>query len=287
MHHINLLDSWLFVKKDGEWFFNPFCDGLVPEHMQSLQEARLITVERKRPIDVPALAIHIRHAIGNRDWGRFLERYALPKPAVVMADNATNEDRSKYIESASQMENGQVTVWPSGSSLMDFAGGSRGIDPFSSFISHQEKTIVMLATGGTLGSIAEAGAGTLAGNAQADVWESIVQRDAVVIETAINRGLVKPFIEGAFPGQKCLVEFRFDLTPIQTPKEIFELAAAARSAGYRIEQAQLEEATGFRLEKESEMGLPSGGMGIGRATNSIPPFKTNDFPFKISLNKKR
>ena len=124
VQHVELIDSWKFLKKDGEWLFNPACDGF-SSNCVSCKDARLITIERRRPVDVPALAIHLREAVGSRDWGRFIERYALPKPAVVMAPNATKKDREDYEDSAVALENGQVTVWPSGASLMDFAGSSR------------------------------------------------------------------------------------------------------------------------------------------------------------------
>ena len=298
VRHIELIDSWKFLKKDGEWLFNPACDGF-SSNCVSCKNARLVTVERRRPVDVPALAIHLRQAVGTRDWGRFIERYALPKPAVVMSPNATEKDRDGYLDAASALENGQVTVWPSGASLMDFAGSSRGVDPFTNFIQHQEKTILMLATGGTLGSMAESGAGTLAGNAQKDVWEQIVARDAGVIAQAVMRSLVRPFIEEAFPGRPCAVDFDFDLTQKPTPKEIFETAAAARNAGYRIAKEDLEEATGYTLEEvESggvgsyELGVPGSGFvgafpprnpQLGTRNAQLPngmPFKTRENVFK-------
>lgn len=271
--HIELLDSWKFLKKDGEWLFNPACDGF-SSNCVSCRDARLVTVERRRPVDVPALAIHLRAAVGSRDWGRFIERYALPKPAVVMAQNATEKDRDSYLESASALENGQVTVWPSGASLMDFAGSSRGVDPFTAFIQHQEKTILMLATGGTLGSMAESGAGTLAGNAQADVWDQIVSRDAGIIASAVVRSLLRPFLAAAFPGQPVAVDFDFDLTKKPTPKEIFETAAAAKSTGYLVDQATLEQETGYKLEKDT---APEGSFGgqtpAGFALNAQTPLQ--------------
>ena len=274
--HIELLDSWKFLKKDGEWFFNPACDGF-SSNCVSCKDAWLITVERRRPVDVPALAIHLRAAVGSRDWGRFIERYALPKPAVVMSQNATKEDREDYLETASALENGQVTVWPSGASLMDFAGSSRGVDPFTNFITHQEKTILMLATGGTLGSMAESGAGTLAGNAQADVWDQIVARDAGIIAQAVKRSMLRPFLAAAFPGQPMAVDFDFDLTKKPTPKEIFETATAAKNAGYLVDQAQLEEETGYKLEKDT---APEGGFGAqkpsGFALNAKTPLQNNE-----------
>ena len=280
VRHIELLDSWKFLKKDGEWLYNPACDGF-SSNCVSCRDARLVTVERRRPVDVPALAIHLRAAVGARDWGRFIERYALPKPAVVMAQNATKEDRDDYLESASALENGQVTVWPSGASLMDFAGSSRGVDPFTAFIQHQEKTILMLATGGTLGSMAESGAGTLAGNAQADVWDQIVSRDAGIIAQAVKRSMLNPFLAAAFPGQPVAVDFDFDLTKKPTPKEIFETAAAAKNAGYLVAQDELEEATGWKLEKveSGELKVESDGR-----FPSLPPRNSTLYALNSSLS---
>ncbi len=251
VRHVECVDSWKFLRRGEEWFFNPECDGFSGS-VQSCADARLISVVRKRPIDYPALAIHVRHAVGNRDWGRFLERYALPKPAVTMHPGASNADRADYERAAQAVENGQVSVWPHGSSLADFAGGSRGVDPFRDFIEHQERTTVLLATGGTLMSLAEAGTGTLAGNAQAEVWQSIVARDSSVIAQAVQRSLVEPFLEAAFPGQKICVDFGFDFDPVPTAKDVFEVAAAARSAGYRIDKAELEAKTGFTLVEDAQ-----------------------------------
>ncbi len=65
---------------------------------------------------------------------------------------------------------------------------ARGADPFSGFIEHQERTMVRLCTGGTLGSIAEAtGVGSGASDAQRDVWRDIVARDAALIGEEFTR----------------------------------------------------------------------------------------------------
>ena len=151
VREIRLHNSWEFLVHDGVLYHNPECNGFTRDAV-SCADAGLIGIQRRRAIDYPALSIHIRHAVSERDWGRFLERYALPKPAVTMAPNATNEQRKDYLDAARAVENGQVSVWPSGSSITDFAGGSRGTDPFNTFIEHQEKLIVLLATGGTLTS---------------------------------------------------------------------------------------------------------------------------------------
>ena len=262
---VSLLDSWRFFEKDGRTWYCPDCTGDVSASTDCA-DARLITVRRRRPIDFPALSIHIRSAVGERDWGRFLERYALPKPAVIMAPNATNEQRNDYLKAASDMENGQASVWPSGTSITDFAGGSRGTDPFNSFIRHQEELIVLLSTGGTLTSLAQADTGSLAGGAQMEVWKEIVARDAQVIAAAIQRALIRPFLELKFPGVRPDTKFEFDFSKKPTPKEVADLAVSLKSAGYVIDQAELEEAVGFKLEKAPESPAPQpGGLAFNKA----------------------
>ena len=249
VREVRLHNSWEFLVHDGILYHNPDCNGFTRAAVPCA-DAGLIGIQRRRAIDYPALSIHIRHAVSERDWGRFLERYALPKPAVTMAQNATNADRNDYITAAKAVENGQVSVWPSGSSITDFAGGSRGTDPFGNFIEHQEKLTVLLATGGTLTSLAQADTGSLAGGAQMKVWQEIVRRDAGVLSQAVMRSLIKPFLANKFGAQPCTVEFALDFPAERTAKEAAEVAATLKNAGWRVDQGELEKAVGFTLERE-------------------------------------
>lgn len=269
---VSLLPSWQFLEKDGVLLFNPACNGFTAD-AEAVDDAWLIGLKRERAIDFPALSIHIREAVGERDWGRFLERYALPKPAVFMAENATQEQRGDYLDAATKVENGEVSVWPAGTNMIDFAGGSRGTDPFSSFIRHQEELIVLLSTGGTLTSLAQADTGSLAGGAQMDVWREIVARDARLIAQALQRDLIARFLDFHFPGKPKLVDFSFDLTTKPTPKEMAEVAAVLKSAGYTVKQEELEEATGFTLEKDPISPPMGGGMMMNRANAAATPLQ--------------
>ena len=276
---ISLLPSWQFLRKDGELYFNPACDGFTSNAV-SCADAWLVSIIRNRAIDYPALSIHIRSAVGERDWGRFLERYALPKPAVFMAENATNDNKADYLAGARAVENGEVSVWPNGTNMIDFAGGSRGTDPFSSFIEHQEKLVVLLSTGGTLTSLAQADTGSLAGGAQMDVWREIVARDAIIIAQAFERDLIKRFLEFHFPGQKRAVDFSFDLTTKPTPKEMAEVAAVLKTAGYLVKQEELEEATGFSLEKAPEMPSQGGDFSLNKEDGKKTALQTHEKPLQ-------
>lgn len=272
VRRVSLLDSWLFLRDAaGRLLFNPACDGPSSSAVEVTPEARLVGVRRRRAIDYPALAVHVRAAVGERDWGRFLERIALPKPAVTMAPNATDEDRAAYVEAAERVEDGLVSVWPSGTALSDFMGGSRGQDPFSAFIRHQEERVVLMATGGTLTSLASADTGALAGGAQMDVWREIVARDAVAVGAALSRGLVRPYLERAFPGRPCAADFAFDLERRATPQEAAQVAATLRTAGWRVGRAELEKATGYTLEREEAPAAPAPAPAALAKAKAAPP----------------
>jgi phage gp29-like protein len=277
VREIALHNSWEFLVHDGVLYHNPECDGFTRSAVPCA-DAGLIGVQRRRAIDYPALSIHIRHAVSERDWGRFLERYALPKPAVTMAPNATNAQRGDYLTAARAVENGQVSVWPSGSSITDFAGGSRGTDPFKDFIEHQEKLVVLLATGGTLTSLAQADTGSLAGGAQMKVWQEIVLRDADVLSQAVMRSLIKPFLAQTFGARPCSVAFELDFPEERSAQDAANVAATLHQAGWRVDQGELEKAVGFTLEREETAPQP---QAFAKAKSS-PPLQTTKSALQIA-----
>ena len=275
VREVQLHNSWEFLVHDGELYHNPACDGFTRSAVPCA-DAGLIGIQRRRAIDYPALSIHIRHAVSERDWGRFLERYALPKPAVTMAPNATDDQRNDYIAAAKAVENGQVSVWPSGSSITDFAGGSRGTDPFNSFIEHQEKLVVLLATGGTLTSLAQADTGSLAGGAQMKVWHEIVRRDAGVLSSAVMKSLIRPYLVATFGARPCSVAFSLEFPSERSAQEAANVAATLKQAGWRVDQGELEKATGFTLEREESAPQP-GAFAKAKAETT---FKNRENVFK-------
>ncbi len=265
VRRIELLDSWNFLHAGGEMLWNPECSMDPAKCVPVTPEARAVVFRRRRAIDWPALNIYIRKFIGERDWGRFLERYGIPPVDVVMAPNTTNAQRDDYLESAEAARDGRPAAWPAGSQISR-AEGSRGQDPFSAFLEHQEKLVVLMATGGTLTSLAQADTGSLAGGAQMDVWTQIVARDGVAVSAALNRDLFAPFLREAFQGRPVLARFDLGREDEPTADEAAGMAVKLRGAGYRVDQSQLEEATGYKLERE-EAAPQQPGFGGGLALN--------------------
>lgn len=295
---IQKLDSWNFARRaDGTWLWNPEAmEGDVGDRLEVIgPEARLVSVCRPRAIDYPAMAIHIRKALGERDWGRFVERFGIPPVNVVMPPGSTEEQRADFVNTTQAAQDGRCAAWPNGS-IVSYAEGARGQDPFSAFQEHQEKLVVLMATGGTLTSLAQADTGSLAGGAQMDVWEQIVRRDAKIIGAALDRALFRPAIQAAFPGRPVAAQFSLGTEATPSTDEVFETAAKARSAGYRVNQAELEEATGYTLERETSE--TSGGLFAGlnsskveklkgsgpSSLSTVQPFNLSTFSARVATN---
>ena len=273
----DLLNGWNFARDPatGQWFWNPraeYCDpshpgpGLVP-----VPAGELVTVSRVREIDRPAMALCLRDAVGARDWGRFLERYGIPFVVFTAPPTASEETMPRFAEAAEKIADGLSTAVPAGSTV-SFAGEARNADPFTPFETQIHKLIVLMATGGTLTSLAESGAGTLAGNAQMEVWNEIVKRDGVAIGAAIDRDVCRPLLRGIrdFAGRPPLVKFELGGDRQLDPGEIFDIAAKARAAGYRVAKDELEKATGYTLVEEPAQGGDGAGFPDFRDPGGAP-----------------
>ena len=264
----NCPPSWEFNRSpDGTWWHNPLVleGDAGGEGQTAFDPEAVIHVERVRAVDYPALALYLRHEVAEDEWGRFLERYGIPPVILEMPPLAQPGDADRFAQAAQQVYEALCGAVPNGTKVNTLAE-ARGADPFSAFIEHQEKTMVRLCTGGTLGSIAEAtGIGSGASDAQGDVWREIVSRDAVLIGEEFTRW----FGRYVFP-EGMLVRFELGTEKRATPDEVFDTAAKARQAGYRFTKEYLETETGAELEADAEnlpggSGAPGGGFGPGSA----------------------
>ena len=260
--------SWEFNRSpDGTWWHNPLVIEAGPggEGQVSFDPDDVLHLERVRAVDYPALALFLRHEVAEDQWGRFLERYGIPPVILEMPPLTQPGDADRFAEAAQRVYEALCGAVPNGTKVNTLAE-ARGADPFSAFIEHQEKTMVRLCTGGTLGSIAEAtGIGSGASDAQGDVWREIVSRDAVLIGEEFTRW----FGRFVLP-EGMLVRFELGTERRATPDEVFDTAAKARQAGYKFTKEYLETETGAELEADTSTDQP-GDPFAGRAVAPRPP----------------
>lgn len=266
----DLLDGWNVVRdavrEPGVWRWNP--NALATTAFAGLPEIppeELLSLVRPRHIDYPALQICLRVALGDKAWGKFIDRYGIPPVIVIMPPDVDPNRVGEYVTAAERVTDGGSGALPYGS-LVHYAEGGRGVDPFTAFVERQEKSIVLLGTGGMLTSLVEAtGIGGGATSAHSDTWREIVRRDIRFVGKAVDRQIAEPIMERAFPGRPRLAYFDFDQDPAPTADQLFETAAKARQAGYLVVQSELEEKSGYKLEKiaaEPFPAAPGGGWAV-------------------------
>lgn len=267
----DLLPGWAFSRRRGEagtewiWHTNTQDTG------EPIPPGELCSLTRTRHVDYPAMAICLRMALGESKWGQFLERYGIPPVIIIMPPDIDPNLDSVYREAAEKVADGGSGALPH-LSTVNYAADSRGLDPFSDFLQHQNEMLVLMATGGLLTSLTGAtGIGDGTSNAHEATWDSIVGRDAVVVGDGINRGCATPILNAAFPGQPHLAQFVLERTEAPTADEVFEAAGKARVAGYVVNQAQLEERSGYKLERvELQPEQPGGYSSIFNADTAEP-----------------
>ena len=268
-----LLNAWNLCRDlvTGLWHWNPSAaETLDFGSLDPVPEGEIVTLVRTRHIDYPAMPIFLRNALGEKAWGRFLERYGIPPVIITMPPDMDPARVSDYCAAATQVADGGSGALPAGS-LVSYAHEARGTDPFTAFLDHQQRLIVLMATGGMLTSLTGAtGIGQGATDAHEETWRTIVRRDAAAVATALNRTVTDTLLDRAFPGRPHLAAFDFETEPAPGPAEVFDLAAKAVQAGYRVTQAELQERTGYALEPAA---AGSGGLEDWRLGGLASPLR--------------
>lgn len=258
--NIECLDQWNFARNraTGAWLWNGAARGYVSTaDLPEIPSTELISLVRTRHIDYPALAIYIRSALGERLWGKFIERYGVPPVMIIMPEFADKADEDKYMVAAQRVAKGGSGALPAGATVT-YATEARGTNPFIDYLKHQQELVVLLATGGLATSLSmPAGLGEGASGQHGDTWRTIMRRDARFIAQAFNTRCTEDLLTAAYPNRPQLAEFAFQVDPPATAVEVFDAGAKAVTAGYRIVQADLEAKSGYKLEVSAAPSVPS------------------------------
>lgn len=255
----DVLDNWNFCRdhQTGTWYWNPSAQPTPSmDAVTEIPAGELVSVVRTKHVDYPAMEIYIRRALGDRKYGIFLERYGIPPVIIIMPQDGDKSRETEYRDAAELVAKGGSGALPFGSQV-NYATEARGADPFNAFLARQEKLIVLMATGGTLGSLATpTGIGGGASDVQDKAFMDIIMRDCSILASSLNRTCTRALLNAAFPGKPHLAYFDFaDRKP--TASQVFEDAGKAKTAGYTVTQSDLEERTGYSLERDTMSALPA------------------------------
>ena len=234
----------------GEWLWNETISDS-PHGLPVIPADEIITLSDRPAIDRPVMRLHIRASFSERDWGRYVERFGVPRPVVTMPQFANRKEEQDYLDAGVAFGSGETLALPYGSNV-SFPAGNVGTQPFEPHLGYIEKRIVMLSTGGILTTLAEAGSGTLAGGAHLEIWNRILARDRRIIAALLNRRLGAPVLSRRFPGRKALAEIRFDTSAEMTADKVLDLAVKAKSAGLAMDPQEISRDAGYTITAAPE-----------------------------------
>jgi hypothetical protein len=133
------------------------------------------------------------------------------------------------------------------------ATGSGGTGVFKERLEYLDGQIVIAGTSGKLTILSEGGSGTLAGSAQKEAFDEIAEAIAQQVSSVMQAQFDKPLLHRLYPGEPALAYFEFAPVDKEDAKAVLTDAASAADAGYKMDEEELSEKSGYKL---TYVGLP-------------------------------
>ena len=241
--------QWIQSRPQNEWRFNARADtNCYPG--EYVPRSELVVFEA-----TPLFRAISRHffskTLAMADWDTALDTSANQSVFFVAPEGTDTAGMTEFSDLANALVTNGRGALPHGTEMLEVdPAGKRSRMPYKERIDYCDQQIVMAATGGILTMLTESGSGTLAGGAHAEGLLAIAQADAAAISEVYQRDLDVYFLAKFYPHQPRAAYFCFDV-PAKTPTsmEVATLASNLSWSGYRVEQKQLEEKLGLKLER--------------------------------------
>lgn len=253
LERFDCYDAWNFAidPANHDVYWNPKAQDLLgfQKELKRLTGTNCIISLEEAPVDGIALPIYIRSEYGEEAWAKLIARRGLPN-VLIVAPPIANDKIAEFAAAAKKVADGGNGALPNGSSVITEKTDPGNSQAFELFLDHQQKQIMLVGTGGILGSLAEAtGLGSGVANAHQDTWREIIKSDAFKISNLINRYVANKLLETFFPNTQKLAFFSIDTSTPKTATEVLDCAVKANQAGLAIDPVQLSEMTGFKISK--------------------------------------
>ena len=199
------------------------------------------------PLNRMLAVLYLRKNLSQKDWDSFLEVYGIPSIFLVGPPNTPETKEAEYHKVAQEIMSDGRGYLPYGSDVK-FVNGGGNKPPFLEHIDYIDRQITLAATGGLLTMLAEAGSGTLAGNAHSDTFMQIARGDAALLSGLFQEQFDTPLLREYFPDQPILAYFEFAPPAADEVSRVVKDAVELAKAGFRMDVEELSEKTGYRLE---------------------------------------
>lgn len=253
LERFDCYDAWNFAIDPAtkEVYWNPKAMDICgfQKDLKKVTGTNCIVSLEEAPVDGIALPIYIRSEYGEEAWAKLIARRGLPN-VLIVAPPIANDKIAEFAAAAKKVADGGNGALPNGSSVITEKTDPGNSQAFDLFLQHQQKQIMLVGTGGILGSLAEAtGLGSGVADAHTETWREIIKSDAFKISNLINRYVANKLLETFFPNQQKLAFFSIDTATPKSATEVLDCAVKASQAGLAIDPVQLSEMTGFKISK--------------------------------------
>ena len=260
------LEPWCFARDGfyGDFFYNEAsrlgvglgsCAGILGEANRiggdALPREDFVIRESESPLYEIALNAFVNWLMGRKDWSSYTEIFGLPNAVVIMPPNIPPGMEATYEAAAGSVASGISGALPNGSDVKFPSAAARSEAPFPAFCEAQDKDVVLAGTGGLLTMLSmPTGIGSGASEQHDDAFDDIAQAGAVKITETLQRDFDLPELAAQFPGQPVLARFKLAAKAQEDKSAVIKDAVALKSIGLQVSEEQLEEKTGYDLERE-------------------------------------
>lgn len=198
-------------------------------------------------------------SVALTDWAVFVNRFGLPHVLVKIKDWTSSQERAiaEDIIRSIGTDGGTISAKDGGPEvdILDGVALSRNSasDVHARIIQHVSMEMSKAVLGSTLTTEQGDGAHSYAqANVHKDSRTVRVSDDAIAIETAINRDLIRPWWQyNNLPGTPC--RLKFNLTDISDPEVLVRVVKELVSMGMPVSQAYVFNQTGVRRGEGSDI----------------------------------
>lgn len=275
--HLEPVPQWYWVRRypSRAWLYN--AKAMQISVGVEADESNFIIREVDDPIDEIATIAFMRKNLSQKDWDGFIETYGIPPIFIELPPGVGQV--AEYQAMADKVISDGRGVIGNGAKIVPLETGMRGVSPFKAHLDYQDQQIVMAATSGLLTALNEStGMGSGQSDSHNDAFYDIARGEAIEISEVFQKQMDTPLLTAKFPNQEIMVYFELSFSEVdgEQNSQVISDAISLAGIGYKIDQDQLEEKTGYELEvapipgAEGDPNNPSSGGATDDKANEDP-----------------
>lgn len=270
VRHLECLPQWNWVRDglNGPWFYNAEANNVTADYLATREEAAIdardfLYREEDMPINEIAVICFVRKNLSQKDWDAFVEIFGIPGCVVIGPPNVPEAKESDYQAAAESVAEGASGYLPNGSDAK-FSDSPRGVNPFKEHLDQQNSDLVLAGTGGKLTMLNEAtGLGSGNANAHDDAFDDLAIEEAGVISEIFQKMFDADVLAKTHPGQPTLAYFELCAKDEEDLTQLADHVSKLSAAGYQLDDEELSEKFGLKIEKKEALELGDGQPGQG------------------------